>query len=349
MTLHKMLQKYFLSSIVVAALFGSASVGTGAVFAQGAAVTLPASGPLTKQTMSRLLLTDGARFGNRIVAVGDRGYIVFSDSNGESWERAQTPPNVPLLTAVHFTDTKIGWAVGHDAVILKSSDEGKTWAQAFSAAADQKPLMDILFVDANVGFAVGAYGSFYETTDGGKTWAVRKVQEEDKHLNAIVKIGEGKLLIAGEAGTLLKSDDVGKTWSVVASPYKGSFFGGILANDGSVTIYGLRGRIFRSADASLKNWQQYDNKSTASVMGSTKLPDGALVLAGLAGTVLVSRDNGQSYSPLATGSTKSIAAPLLGGPNALVLLGEVGARDVLLSGGAPAAAPTTAPAPAATK
>jgi photosystem II stability/assembly factor-like uncharacterized protein len=326
------LKKSFLSAVLVTAMSVSFYLGTSVAQAEGASTTLPTSGPLSKQTMSRLLLTDGVRFGNRIVAVGDRGYIVFSDSNGESWERAQTPPNLPLLTAVYFADAKTGWAVGHDAVILKSSDEGKTWSQAFSAAADQKPLMDITFVDANVGFAVGAYGAFYETADAGKTWAARKIQEEDKHLNAILKIGEGKFLIVGEAGTLLKSDDAGKTWGKVESPYKGSFFGGVLANDGSVTIYGLRGRIFRSADASLKSWQQYDNKSTASIMGATKLPDGALVLAGLAGTVLISRDNGQTYSALATGSTKSIAAPLLGGPNALVLLGEVGARDVLLSG-----------------
>jgi photosystem II stability/assembly factor-like uncharacterized protein len=316
--------------------------GTAAGAAPSAASsTVPATGPLTRQTMSRLLLTDGARLGNRVVAVGDRGYIVYSDSNGESWERAQTPANVPMLTAVYFADPKTGWAVGHDAVILKSSDEGKTWAQAFSAPAEQKPLMDIVFADANIGFAVGAYGAFYETKDGGKTWAARKVSEEDKHLNAIVKIGEGKFLIVGEAGTLLRSDDSGKSWSKVESPYKGSFFGGVLANDGSVTIFGLRGRIFRSADASLKDWKQYENKSTASMMGSTKLADGTIVLAGLAGTVLMSRDNGQSYATVNSGSTKGIAMPLQGAPNALLLLGEVGARDVLIP--APGAPSTSAP------
>ena len=49
---------------------------------------LPASGPLTRTAMARLLLTDATRVGNRVVAVGDRGYIVFSDDNGTSWKRA---------------------------------------------------------------------------------------------------------------------------------------------------------------------------------------------------------------------------------------------------------------------
>lgn len=323
---------------------------------------MPARGPLSKQTMSRILLTDVARTGNRIVAVGDRGYIVFSESNGESWERAETPPNLPLLTAVHFFDAKTGWAVGHDAVILKSTDEGRTWTQVFSAPNEQKPLMDVLFTDANTGFAVGAYGSFYETSDGGKSWKSRKIiespkaapvkkgkaglaaaddkdadkggdrgSEEDRHLNAIVRIGDNRLFIAGEAGMLLKSEDLGKTWTRVASPYKGSFFGAIQAQDGAVLIYGLRGKIFRSVDTTLREWKPVANKSVATIMGSTRLPDGALVLAGLAGTVLISRDNGQSFTPFPTGLTKGYAAPLLGAPNALILVGEAGVRDVLLS------------------
>jgi photosystem II stability/assembly factor-like uncharacterized protein len=318
--------------------------------------------------MTRLLLTDAARFGNRIVAVGDRGYIVLSDSNGESWERAQTPPNTPLLTAVYFQDAKNGWAVGHDSVILNTTDEGKTWTQKFSAPDDQKPLMDILFTDANTGFAVGAYGLFYETADGGKSWNIRKLTtpapkalparkgkaaepdvtdgkagDDDRHLNAIVGLGESRLIIVGEAGTILKSDDAGKSWSKIASPYKGSFFGAVQGKDGSVLIYGLRGKIFRASDSSLRDWKAVDNKSVASIMGSTVMPDGTVVLAGLAGTVLVSGNNGQSFKPLPTGSTKGYAKPLLGAPNAVLLVGEAGARDVLLAASATAAA-SSAPA-----
>jgi photosystem II stability/assembly factor-like uncharacterized protein len=316
----------------------------GMAAAQSVTAVLPATGPLSAKTMSRLLLTDGARMGHRVVAVGDRGYIVWSDSNGESWERAQTPPNLPLLNAVFFSDAKNGWAVGHDAVILHSADEGKTWALAFSAPSEQKPLMDILFLDALRGFAVGAYGAFYETADGGKTWNARKIGEGDKHLNAIIKLGDNRLLIVGEAGTIMKSDDAGKSWSSIASPYPGSFFGAIQAQDGAVLIYGLRGRIFRSRDVDLRDWAPIDSKSTASIMGATRLPDGALVLAGLSGTVLVSRDNGQSFVALPTRSTKAIAAPLLGAPNALLLFGEAGANDVLLPSASGAALAPAAPA-----
>ncbi len=286
------------------------------------------AGPLPKVTVERLLLTDAVRVGNRVIAVGDRGYVVYSDNNGESWSRAKTPA-APLLTAVDFPEPRSGWAVGHDSVILATADGGETWTQQFSAPSEQRPLLDVLVLDKDTGFAVGAYGAFYQTGDSGKTWVARKIVEDDKHLNAILRVGEGKLLILGEAGTILVSPDAGKTWVASASPYKGSFFGGLAAGDGSIVAFGMRGRLYRSTDGA-KAWKQIDNPSVASLMGGSKLPDGALVIAGAAGTVLVSRDNGQSFVPLATGTTRAFSKAMLGAPNAVLLLGEAGARDVVL-------------------
>ena len=291
---------------------------------------LPDSGPLG-DTARRLLLVDGAHLGNRIVAVGDRGYIAYSDDHGASWQRAKAPP-APLLTAVFFVDGKNGWAVGHDTVILATQDAGATWTQQFSAAAEQKPLLDVLFTDARNGMAIGAYGAFYETADGGKSWTTRKIIEDDKHLNAVLALGEGRLLILGEAGTILLSGDAGKTWAPVASPYKGSLFGAVVAGDGAIVAFGLRGRIYRSTDGG-KTWKQVDNASQATLMGGSRLPDGAIVLAGAAGTALVSRDQGQSFVKVDTGSNRAMSHAMLGAPNAALLLGEAGARSVVLPSG----------------
>lgn len=288
----------------------------------------PVAQPFGKVTMQRLLLVDAARHGSRVVAVGDRGYIVLSDDEGKSWRLAKAPA-APLLTAITLLDAKAGWAVGHDSVILATADGGETWAQQFSAPSEQRPLLDVHFVDKDRGFAVGAYGAFYETADGGKTWESRKVIADDKHLNAIVALADGRLVVLGEAGTILVSADAGRTFSPVPSPYKGSLFGGVVAEDGALVAFGLRGRLFRTADGG-KTWKGIDNASTSSLMGGTRLPDGTLVLAGAGGTVLVSRDNGLSFGPLATGVTKAYAKPILGAPNTLLLLGETGASEVAL-------------------
>lgn len=313
---------------VVAVALAAAGLALGAARSRAADI-LPESGPLPKVTMERLLLIDAAHRGSRVVAVGDRGYIVLSDDNGNSWRRAKSPA-APLLTGVEFIDAKNGWAVGHDSVILATTDGGETWVQQFAAPAEKRPLLDVIFIDKDRGYAIGAYGAFYETADGGRSWNPRKVIADDKHLNAFVRLAGGRLIILGEEGTILLSPDEGKTWSAVPSPYKGSLFGGIVADDGSVIAFGLRGRIFRSTDAG-KTWKSVDNASVATLMGGSKLPDGALVIVGAGGTVLVSRDNGQSFVPLATGSTKAFSKAVVGSANSVILFGETGARQVALA------------------
>jgi photosystem II stability/assembly factor-like uncharacterized protein len=260
------------------------------------------------------------------VAVGDRGAILLSDDDGLTWRAAQAPA-APLLTAVAFAGESLGLAVGHDAVILATRDRGETWTQVFSAPAEQRPLLDVLLLDAEHAIAVGAYGAYYDSADGGRTWNARKVIADDKHLNAIVDAGGGRLLVLGEAGTILASPDRGATWSPVPSPYKGSFFGGIAANDGALLAFGLRGRIFRSSDHGM-TWKPVDNPRVAALMGAERLPDGALVIAGAAGTAIISRDDGRSFVPITTDTSRAFAKPLLGGPNQVLLLGEAGVRGV---------------------
>lgn len=309
-------------------LLGAAALGCGILFCASAAEVLPQEGLLRATTMQRLLLLDAERFGNRIVAVGDRGYIVISDDRGATWRRAKSP-RTPMLTSVDFLDDQLGIAVGHDSAILSTSDGGESWTQRFSAPAEGRPLLDVLFVKKDFAVAVGAYGAYYESVDRGATWTARKIIADDKHFNAILELGEGNLLILGEAGTILTSVDWGKSWTTIPSPYKGSFFGALVTDDGAVVAFGMRGRIYRSSDKG-KSWKQVDNPSTATLIGGEKLPDGALVIAGAAGTALVSRDNGQSFVPIATGTTKSFSKPILASDGSVLLLGEAGAREVAL-------------------
>jgi photosystem II stability/assembly factor-like uncharacterized protein len=311
---------------------GAAALGCGIVLSAWAAApskeVLPSSGPLRGASVQRLLLEDAERVGNRVVAVGDRGYIVISDDQGKTWRRAKAPA-APLLTAIDFLDDQLGIAVGHDSAILSSSDGGETWTQRFSAPAEGRPLLDVLFVKKDFAVAVGAYGAYYESVDSGKTWSVRKITADDKHFNAILELGEGRLLIVGEAGTILASNDWGKSWAPIPSPYKGSLFGALVADDGAVVAFGMRGRIYRSTDKG-KSWAQVDNPSPATLIGGEKLPDGALVLAGSAGTALVSRDQGRSFVPIVTGTTRAFSKPILGAPGKVLLLGEGGALEVAL-------------------
>lgn len=163
---------------------------------------------------SKTLMLDVVHAGQRLVAVGDRGHIVYSDDQGKSWTQAKVPTR-QLLTAVFFVDDKHGWAVGHDAQILASDDGGSSWTKQFEDLTREAPLLDVWFKDASNGFAVGAYGALLETTDGGKHWedASDRLENEDQfHLNAIAAVKDAGLFIVGEAGSMFRSADWGQTW-----------------------------------------------------------------------------------------------------------------------------------------
>ena len=287
------------------------------------------------------LLLDGAVAGSRLVVVGERGHILFSDDDGVTWKQAKVPVQV-MLTAVRMLDAQTGWTVGHDAAILRTRDGGETWQLVHHAPRAQLPLLDVWFRDADNGFAVGAFGAFLASADGGDTWTCRNGCwddddraggapllhapdsdfEDDFHLNAIVPAGPGRLYLAGEAGVLYRSDDDGLTWLALSSPYSGSWFGALTLDADTVLVAGLRGRLFRSEDAG-GSWAQIETGTTATLTDLVRVAPDRILITGLAGALLVSPDNGltTSYRPLPSRQGVATALPVRGG---VVLVGEFG-------------------------
>ena len=252
---------------------------------------------------SQSLLIDATHAGKRLVVVGDRGHILFSDDQGKTWTQARVPTR-QLLTAVFFLDDKRGWAVGHDAQILASSDGGATWSKQFEDRSREAPLLDVRMLDPQQGFAVGAYGTVLETLDGGQHWqdvGERLDNPDQLHLNAITSVKDAGLFIVGEQGSMFRSSDNGQSWSKVESPYEGSLFGVIgTAQPNTLLAYGLRGNLFRSTDFG-DSWQPIELRAERGPLefglaSATLLEDGSVVLVGNGGSVLRSTDDGQTFS-----------------------------------------------------
>lgn len=240
---------------------------------------------------TRLLVLDATSTGKRIVAVGERGFVLYSD-NGQHWRAASTV-GTATLTALAQRGPQL-WAVGHDTTILKSTDSGTRWQRVHYAPEAQSPLLDVAFVDDQLGFAVGAYGTFLETHDAGTYWNPRKISTQDLHYNAIAVLDSNTLLIAGEAGTLLRSTDAGQNWQALASPYGGSWFGIVALDAKTALLFGLRGKLFRTDDAG-EHWTELHTGTTAALMGGRVLADGRVVVAGNDGVILVSTDRARSF------------------------------------------------------
>ncbi|MGV8842389.1 MAG: WD40/YVTN/BNR-like repeat-containing protein [Pseudomonas sp.] len=289
------------------------------------------------------LLLDVTRAGTRLVAVGDRGHILFSDNNAKIWTQAKVPTK-QMLTAVFFVDDKKGWAVGHDAQILASEDGGATWTQQYIDREREAgaPFLDVWFQDANTGFVVGAYNALFVTHDGGKHWediSERLDNEFAYHLNGIVAVKDAGLFIVGELGSMFRSADGGQTWETLEGPYEGSLFGALATNQAdTLLVYGLRGHLFRSTDFGA-SWEQIELNTSHNgplefgLADGTLLADGSMVVVGHGGSVLKSTDNGRSFSVFNRPDRLSLAGVSATDDGKLILVGQ---------GGVHAASPTGA-------
>jgi len=272
-----------------------------------------------------LLLDVTARDGVT-VAVGERGHVLVSADQGRSWRQSDVGTRA-LLTGVCMIDGREGWAVGHDEVIVRTRDGGRTWARVHFAPEDERPLLDVWFRDGRTGLAVGAYGLLLATTDGGDTWTPRKVSDGDSHLNQIAAAPDGTLYIAGEAGHLYRSDDGGATWRALASPYEGSFFGVLPRSDGSLLAFGLRGRLYASPDGG-RTWTRLDTGTEETLTSALALDGRRFVVGGMAGTLLWSDEAGASVRRQELPDRKAIVALAPGPAGTLLLAGEGGVRHV---------------------
>lgn len=315
---------------------------------------------------SRSLLNGLASAGKRVVAVGQRGHIIYSDDAGKTWLQAKVPVSSDLV-AVSFPTAERGWAVGHDGVVLHSTDAGASWtkqldgrgagqimldyytaeaekgtlgsaeeagklvdeAKRFAAQGAENPFLDVWFADENKGFVIGAFNLIFRTADGGKTWEPllhRTDNPSSLHLYAIRGIGS-QIYIAGEQGLVLKLDSESGRFAALETPYKGTYFG-VTGDDDGVVVFGLRGHAFRSSDGG-KSWSKVDTGLQDGLTAAASLGE-RMVLVSQSGNVLVSNDAGQSFSQVKVERAAPASAVVGLGQDAVVIAGPRGVHSQAL-------------------
>ena len=310
---------------------------------------------------ARGLINGLARAGSRVVAVGQRGHVVYSDDDGQHWTQAHVPVRSDL-TAVSFADARHGWAVGHDGVVLATQDAGASWvkqldgrvlgkliadyyaqhrpdgwddaryerlqadAQRLTEEGPDKPFLDVWFADARHGFVVGAFNLMLATDDGGQHWTPwldRSDNPRALHLYAVRAAG-ADVYVAGEQGLLLKLDRETQRFRAIGLPYRGTLFG--VAGDGdAVTVFGLRGTALRSSDGGA-SWQKLATDVDVSLTSATIDAEGRQLLLSQTGQVL--RTTPQALQPVAIDRRVPASAALALPDGALLIGGPQGLHRI---------------------
>jgi YD repeat-containing protein len=317
-------------SIGVALALGLAFAGVAATGASERWLDVLDAPAVQSPLAAKGLINGLATAGTRVVAVGQRGHILWSQDAGAHWQQAQVPVSSDLV-AVHFPTPKQGWAVGHDGVVLHTEDGGEHWKRQRDGRPDdaETPLLDVWFANEHEGYAVGAFGTLLHTTDAGATWtSMRDASDNPKgmHLYTVRGIGDD-IYIAGEQGMMLKFDRASGRFRAIEQPYKGTLFG-VTGVGQTVVAHGLRGNVVRSTDAGA-TWQPVATGVNVGLTGSTTDAQGRILIASQAGHLLESRDGGASFTPMKVDRPAPAAAVLVSGTN-LIVAGPRGLQTLAL-------------------
>ncbi len=269
------------------------------------------------------------KFGNRYFATGQRGHILFSDDGGDSWQQAEVPVRSSLLD-IAFPTHDVGYAVGHEGVILKSTDAGKTWtlvydgyriaseglkfytalmeedpdSDIYAALADEmdfavsqgadKPLFSIHCFGPEACNAIGAYGLSIRTRNGGESWEPTMHRNENLsfyHMFDTASLpGKNRFFLVGEAGMFMIA------------------------------------RVDEAAGGA----QQIDNVPwEGSFFTATDTQDDTIVVGGLRGRMFKTPDEGLTWNEVSKPATSSIVDTVTLSDGRVVATGVAG--EILLS------------------
>lgn len=281
------------------------------------------------------LLMDIDRVGQRLVAVGERGHILISSDDAQSWRQAQVPVRV-TLTASYFVDDTFGWAVGHDGVVLRTDDGGESWRKVLDGyQANQIGLDHALRLQDALEHSLA---NAPEDQQAGLEEQLETLTMLSEDAESFAAEGPSRPFLdlwfknrlegfaVGAFGLFMHTRDGGESWEAwfdhLDNPY--NFHLNAIRQVGDhLYIAAEAGTLYRSSDWG-ESWQLLESPYDGSFFGVVGSADGRIIAYGLRGHAFQSRDWGDSWLPLDTGVDSGLFGATLLDDGTAVLVGDAG-------------------------
>lgn len=347
--------KPLLASLLVA----GTALALGAVpTAQRVSLPDPLDIPTQPSAFASKGMTSGiARQGKQLIAVGPRGLILVSNDAAVTWKQVASPVSSDLVS-VKFTGTDSAWAVGHDAVALRTTDSGANWqkvldgrsvltllrntytarvkagnpaveallpeierSMALSATPDvlPSPFLDVWFADANEGYLVGAFGLVLRTTDGGKQWEPWIERlDNERRFHLYAVTGHGTERYIAGEQGLLLRLDTAANRFMKVETPYGGTYFGLDVRAERVVAFGLRGNAYTRPNPGAA-WNKIETGIDANIVAAVNMNDGRLVLVSQAGHVLVASPDLRKITDLKIPLKSEVLGAVSSGPKSIAL------------------------------
>ncbi|MDD2736296.1 MAG: YCF48-related protein [Desulfuromonadaceae bacterium] len=292
--------------------------------------------PSAKSALATKTLYNGIVLaGKRLISVGQRGHIVYSDDQGNNWIQASVPVTSDL-TAVTFPTPQKGWAVGHDGVVLHSADAGVTWKKQFDGraaaqvmTAHHKALKNCASCHDNMEIPkVTAQGA-----EPAMMAEIKSLIEKgaDKPFLDVWFENETTGFIIGAFNLIFRTVDGGKTWEPWfdrTENKKRLHLYAVRQVGQELYIVGEQGLVLK-LDKQSGQFRAQKVPYNGTFFGLTGKP-GSVTVFGMRGNVFRSTDVGNSWKKIETGMSLGLIGSTVTTDGRIVLLSQAG--RLLVSG-----------------
>ena len=278
-----------------------------------------------------------ANVGGRIVTVGQRGVIGFSDDGGKTWNQSEVPVST-LMTAIDFSNNNEAWAVGHSGVILYSNDHAKTWQLKLDGnqanellLAKAKSTLTDLRVDFEQAEEYEKEDLEYAVEDAEFALSNAKFDMDLGPSNPFLDVlflDELRGFAIGAYGLFMSTKDGGASWQSAAERLENfdRYHLNALAqlSGGAIIIAGEAGTLFVSYDDG-EQWETLYGPYQGSFFGiqPTGINDEAL-LFGLKGHIFKTKNGGQSWQRILVDVETSLTASAISSQSKIAIAGLSG-------------------------
>jgi photosystem II stability/assembly factor-like uncharacterized protein len=313
-------------------------VGAGLLSSQAGAVQDVLDTPaLTTSKGPESLLIDIAKAGDRLVTVGERGHIIYSDDKGLTWQQASVPVSV-LLTAVSFVDDSHGWAVGHSGVVLHTTDSGHSWVEQFDG--NQANKMVITQVEKRIERLNQRLDSASEEEQADIEFEIEEASFSLDDARMDAEVGASKPFLdvlfssrnegfaVGAYGYFFKTKDGGMTWenygSRIENPDRFHLNAITRIKSGALFIVGEAGVMFRSTDGG-ESWETLESPYSGSLFGVAGTNERNVVMVlGLRGHLYRSQDAGDTWKQIDAGTESTLMSAAINQAGDISIVGNSG-------------------------
>lgn len=292
--------------------------------------------PAIKSDLAAKSLLNGITLaGNRLISVGQRGHILYSDNQGKTWTQASVPVSSDLV-AVSFPSPQKGWAVGHDGVVLHSADGGTTWVKQFDGRAAAQVMATHHRSWKNCS---SCHEKMEPPTGKPESAGDASLMEDlksftqqgpDKPFLDVWFENETTGFIVGAFNLIFRTTDGGKTWDPWfdrTENQKRYHLYKIQPVGQDLFICGEQGLVLK-LDRHAARFKAVMTPYKGSFFGITGKP-GAVIAFGLRGNAFRSRDDGASWQKIETGAQVSLTGSTVTEDGRIVLVSQAG--EVLMS------------------